>query len=73
MLLMPSTMLLFLVMGKKRITKIAVFILILPMVIETVQNFIPGRDPDIRDFFANSLGGLLVLFLSISNQKQVRA
>jgi VanZ family protein len=62
MLLMPTALLLFLVLSKSRTISIAVFMVTLPLVIEGVQNFIPGRDPDLWDFLANSLGGLSLLY-----------
>ena len=63
MLLMPTALLLFLVLSKSRTISIAVFMVTLPLVIEGVQNFIPGRDLDLWDFLANSLGGLFMLYL----------
>ncbi len=62
MLLMPTALLLFLALGESRASRIALIIVVLPFVIEGVQNFIPGRDPDLRDFLANSLGGLSLLY-----------
>ncbi len=63
MLLMPTALLLFFVLGKNQMGRIAWSLVVLPLVIEGVQNFIPGRDPDIRDFLANSLGGISLLYL----------
>ncbi len=62
MLLMPTALLLFLALGKSRASRIALIIVVLPLVIEGIQSFIPSRDPDLRDFLANSLGGLSVLY-----------
>ncbi len=63
MLLMPTALLLFLALGKGQASRIALLMVILPLVIEGIQSFIPSRDPDLRDYFANSLGGLSMLYL----------
>ena len=73
MLLMPTALLLFLILSKSRIVKVALFIVVLPLVIEGVQTFIPGRDPDLLDFLANSLGGLALLYLLNRFAERVRS
>ena len=72
MLLMPTALLLFLILNKSQIVKIALFIVALPLVIEGVQTFIPGRDPDLWDFLANSLGGLSLLYFLNRFSERVR-
>lgn len=62
MLLMPTAALLFLALSKSRVLSISLFVVALPLVIEGIQSFIPSRDPDLRDFLANSLGGLSILY-----------
>jgi glycopeptide antibiotics resistance protein len=59
MLLMPTAALLFLALSKSRVLSISLFVVALPLVIEGIQSFIPSRDPDLRDFLANSLGGAI--------------
>lgn len=44
---------------KKRIS----FVFLTSAFIETIQQFIPGRVPEIRDLILNTLGGYLVLVL----------
>ncbi len=73
MLLMPTALLLFLILNKSQTITIALFIVALPLVIEGVQNFIPGRDPDPRDFLANSLGGLTLLYFLTKFAERVRS
>jgi hypothetical protein len=73
MLLMPTALLLFLILNRGRTVKIALFIVVLPLVIEGVQTFIPGRDPDLGDFLMNSLGGLTFLYLLNRFTERVRS
>lgn len=73
MLLMPTALLLFLILNEARVIKIALFLVVLPLVIEGVQKFIPGREPDLRDFLANSLGGLAFLYLLNRFAERVRS
>jgi VanZ family protein len=72
-LLMPTALFLFLALNESRVVKIASLILVLPIVIEVVQILIPGRDPDLRDFLVNSLGGLTFLYLLSRFTERVRS
>ena len=73
MLLMPTALLLFLALGKSQASRIALFMVVLPLVIEGIQSFIPSRDPDLLDFLANSLGGLSLLYFLSRFADRVRS
>ena len=42
---------------------VIVFIIIFPIIDETVQRFTPGRIPDVMDGIADILGGLMGIYL----------
>ena len=63
LLLLPTAFLVFFAWPGAKMRDIALLLVLLPILIELVQNMIPGRDPDIRDVFANSFGGLITAYL----------
>ena len=63
LLLVPTAVLVFFALPGAKAREIALLLVLLPILIELVQNMMPGRDPDIRDVFANSSGGLMTVYL----------
>jgi glycopeptide antibiotics resistance protein len=70
MLLAPTALLVMLLFPKWSAPRVVMISISLATIIESVQNFIPGRDPSWMDFVLNSLGAtVLALIMAIVRQQ----
>lgn len=69
MLLSPTAIFLKIIFPRQRLIVISSEMLLLSCLIEGVQLFVPGRDPDLLDILLNSMGAALALCLFVEIQK----
>ena len=73
MLLAPTAIFMKIIFPRQRLFVILFEMLLLSCLIEGVQFFVPGRDPDLIDILLNSLGAALALrlFEEVKNKRKI--